>query len=81
MTQFDYTGVAGLYSGKSLRGSRAHATGVLRRPPRLRVSPLKTCPGAQHMGSLLEVDEARFDRRQIQALYDAPAYPLARRIK
>jgi hypothetical protein len=38
-------------------------------------------PGAQHMGSLLEVDEARFDRRQIRALYDAPAYPLARRIK
>ncbi|KIV60931.1 hypothetical protein SZ54_5134 [Rhizobium sp. UR51a] len=38
-------------------------------------------PGAQQLGSLLEVDEARFDYRAIRALYDAPGYPLHRRIK
>jgi hypothetical protein len=38
-------------------------------------------PDAQKLGSLLEVDEARFDHRQIRALYDAPAYPLHRRIE
>jgi len=38
-------------------------------------------PGAQQLGSLLEVDEARFEYGQIRALYDAPGYPLHRRIK
>jgi hypothetical protein len=28
---------------------------------------------------VLEVNEARFDERQIRMLYEAPAYPLLRR--
>jgi hypothetical protein len=29
---------------------------------------------------MLEIDEARFDQNQIRALYDAPDYPLSRRL-
>lgn len=81
LTQFDYTAVAGLYSGKSLRGSRGPRYRRFETAAEALRFAVEDMPGAQHMGSLLEVDEARFDRRQIRALYDAPAYPLARRIK
>jgi hypothetical protein len=35
-------------------------------------------PAALLGGSVIQVDENRFDARQIRELYDCPAYPLAR---
>jgi len=81
LTQFDYTGVAGLYSGKSLRGSRGPRYRRFETAAEALRFAIEDMPGAQQLGSLLEVDEARFDHRQIRAFYDAPAYPLVRRIK
>jgi hypothetical protein len=40
---------------------------------------IEELPVALLRGSVLEVDEARFDGAQMQALYDADAYPLTRR--
>jgi hypothetical protein len=37
-------------------------------------------PRSQQRGCLLEIEEARFDHNQIRALYDAPGYPLSRRV-
>lgn len=40
---------------------------------------IEELPVALLRGSVLEVDEARFDGAQMRALYDAEAYPLTRR--
>ncbi|OEC96913.1 hypothetical protein [Rhizobium sp. YK2] len=80
MTGFDYTGGAGLFAGR-VKGS----SGSLRyrrfdtAAEALRFA-IEDMPGVQQRGSLLETDEARFDHNQIRALYDAPDYPLSRRI-
>ncbi|NTJ66504.1 hypothetical protein G6M49_27495 [Agrobacterium rhizogenes] len=81
MTQFNYTVGAGLYSGKTMRGSsrlRYRRFETVAEALRFAVEDM---PGAQQRGSVLEVDEARFDHTQIRALYDALDYPLSRRTK
>lgn len=40
---------------------------------------IEELPSAFLSGTILEVDERRFDERQIRLLYDRPDYPLARR--
>jgi hypothetical protein len=39
---------------------------------------IEELPAALLLGSIIEVDEDRFDARQIRELYDCPAYPLPR---
>jgi hypothetical protein len=39
---------------------------------------IEELPAALLGGSVIEVNEARFDARQIRELYDCPAYPLPR---
>jgi hypothetical protein len=39
---------------------------------------IEELPAALQRGSIIEVDEDRFDARQIRELYDCPAYPLPR---
>jgi len=81
LTLFDYTGGAGLYAGKALGGRRRPRYGRFESAAEALRFAIEDMPGAQQLGSLLEVDEARFDYRAIRALYDAPGYPLHRRIK
>lgn len=81
MTQFDYTGEAGLYAGKAIGGSRGPRYRRFETAAEALRFAVEDMPGTQQRGSLLEVDEARFDHNQIRALYDAPDYPLLRRIK
>jgi len=51
------------------------------KPPQAVRFAMEDMPGSQLRGCVLEVNEARFDERQIRMLYDAPAYPLSRREK
>jgi hypothetical protein len=39
---------------------------------------IEELPAALLAGSIIQVDEERFDAAQIRELYDCPAYPLAR---
>jgi hypothetical protein len=39
---------------------------------------IEDLPAALLRGSVIQVDDDRFDARQIRELYDCPAYPLAR---
>ena len=80
MTRFDYTGGAGLYAGKSkagISGPRYRRFEAAAEALRFAVEDM---PNSQQRGSMMEIDETRFDQNQIRALYDAPDYPLSRRL-
>lgn len=81
MTRFDYTGSAGLYAGNAMVGRRGPRYRRFETAAEALRFAVEDMPDIQQRGSLLEVDEARFDHNQIRALYDAPDYPLLRRIK
>ncbi|MCL6708310.1 hypothetical protein M8R20_15020 [Pseudomonas sp. R2.Fl] len=80
MADFDYMTTAGLYAGKKHRGGnvspRYKRFDTAAEAVRFAIEDL---PGSQLQGSVLEVDEARFDGKQIRKLYDAPGYPFPRR--
>ncbi|MBB3660110.1 hypothetical protein FHX15_005379 [Rhizobium sp. BK650] len=81
MTRFDYTCGAGLYAGKAIRGSRGPRYRRFETAAEALRFAVEDMADIQQRGSLPEVDEARFDYNHIRALYDAPDYPLLRRIK
>lgn len=81
MTKFDYASGAGLYAGKTIRGSRCPRYRRFETVAEALRFAIEDMPGSQQRGLVLEVDEARFDHRQIRILYEAPDYPLPRRIK
>lgn len=80
MAEFNYMTNAGLYTGRKLRGAnvapRYKRFDTAAEAVRFAVEDLT---GSQLQGSVLEVEEARFDGRQIRSLYDAPGYPFPRR--
>jgi hypothetical protein len=79
MIAFDFNAPAELFSSASQGAARGHmyyrrfATGA----EAIRFA-IEELPAALLRGSILQVDEDRFDARQIRELYDCPAYPLAR---
>ena len=80
MTRFDYTGGAGLYAGKpkaGMIGPRYRRFETAAEALRFAVEDM---PHSQQRGSMLEIDEARYNHNQIRALYDAAGYPLSRRL-
>ncbi|MCX8999605.1 hypothetical protein NOF55_21090 [Rhizobiaceae bacterium BDR2-2] len=79
MPEFDYTTGAGLYAGKKFRGSSGPRYRRFETAAEAVRFAIEDMPGSQLRGSVLEVDETRFDDRQIRMLYDAPEYPLKRR--
>lgn len=79
MAEFNYTIEAGLYTGKTLRSSRGPRYRRFETAAEALRFAMEEMPGSQLRGCVLEVNEARFDERQIRVLYDAPAYPLSRR--
>jgi hypothetical protein len=79
MTDFDYAAPAELFACAS-RGSsrkpvqyRRFSSGA----EAIRYA-IEVLPAAQLVGAILEVDEDRFDGRQIRELYDNHEYPLPR---
>jgi hypothetical protein len=79
MIAFDYGAPAELFSrgSRGMRGGamqyRRFATGA----EAIRYA-IEELPDAQLAGSIMQVDEDRFDAMQIRELYHCPAYPLAR---
>jgi hypothetical protein len=77
---FDYDAEAELFSARSQKSNR-HAFGYKRfdRAADAVRFAIEEFPPEQLLRTHLEVEESRFDRSGIRRLYDAPAYPLARR--
>ncbi|MBX5224819.1 MULTISPECIES: hypothetical protein [unclassified Rhizobium] len=79
MTVFDYSAGAGLYPCKTI--NRRGRLGYKRFDSvaeALRFA-IEDMPASLLGGSVLEVEEARFDGLQMRKLYEAEAYPLTRR--
>lgn len=79
MATFDYSASAGLYPCKTVkRTTRLRYQRFDSVAEALRFA-IEDMPASLLRGSVLEVDEARYDGQQMQKLYEADAYPLPRR--
>jgi len=79
MSSFDYTVPAELYPSKSFFKTRTVRYQRFDTAAEALRYAIEELPGEMLRGSLLEVDEQRFESAEIKALYDAEAYPLPRR--
>lgn len=79
MIKFDYTIEAGLYAGKKSLGSRGTRYKRFETAAEAVRFAIEEMPISQLRGSVMEVDEARFDDKQIRMLYDSLDFPLSRR--
>ena len=81
MTTFDYNALAELYPARSWKRGAGHVSykrfEIAAEALRFAIEEL---PPQFLLGTYLEVDEARFDGRQIRQLYESEDYPLARRV-
>ena len=79
MTTFDYNALAELYPARSWKRSAGRVTykrfEVAAEAVRFAIEEL---PPEFLLGTYLEVEEERFDGRQIRSLYESEDYPLAR---
>ena len=79
MTAFDYNALAELYPARSWKGGAGRVTykrfEAASEAVRFAIEEL---PPQALLGTYLEVDEERFDSRQIRRLYDSADYPLQR---
>ena len=80
MTSFDYTALAELYPARSWKHNTGRVTykrfDVAAEAVRFAIEEL---PPESLLGTYLEVEEERFDGRQIRRLYESKDYPLPRR--
>lgn len=81
MAEFNYQNGAGLYTGKTLRSSRGPRYRRFETAAEAVRFAMEEMPSSQLRGCVLEVNEARFDEKQIRGLYAAAAYPLLRKDK
>jgi len=79
MSDFDYTALAELYPARSWKGGAGRVTykrfEVAAEAVRFAIEEL---PPQYLLGTYLEVEEKRFDGRQIRQLYESENYPLPR---
>ena len=79
MTTFNYNSLAELYPARSWKGNAGRITykrfEMAAEAVRFAIEEL---PAQALLGTYLEVDEERFDSRQIRRLYDSKDYPLPR---
>lgn len=80
MTTFDYTALAELYPARSWKRNAGRVTykrfEAAAEAVRFAIEEL---PPEFLLGTYLEVEEERFDGRQIRQLYESKDYPLPRR--
>jgi hypothetical protein len=79
MIAFDYDAPAELFSKRGQVASRGpmHYRRFATAAQAIRYA-VEELPAVLLGGCIMQVDEDRFDARQIRELYDCPAYPLAR---
>lgn len=81
MSNFDYTALAELYPARSWKGGAGRVTykRFEEAAEALRFA-IEELPPQALLGTYLEVEEKRFDGRQIRQLYESEDYPLPRRV-
>src|SRR5262249_48941279 len=78
MTVFDYAAAAELFpSRRKFRTTRAAYMRFATAAEAIRYA-VEVLPERSFLGTILEVDEQRFDSEKMRRLYDAAEYPLAR---
>lgn len=78
-SRFNYNAGAGFYPCRSRQRASGHRYRRFETAAEALRFAIEEFPNSLLRGSVLEVDEARFDGVQMQALYDGDAYPLRRR--
>ncbi|MEQ1902202.1 MAG: hypothetical protein ABL866_15890 [Devosia sp.] len=80
MPAFDYAAMAELYPSR--RFAKSHTTQYRRFDNAAEALRhiVEDMPAKWLAGSFLEVDEVRYEGAAIRALYEAPSYPLERRL-
>jgi hypothetical protein len=78
VTKFDYSALAELYPSKSFYKSRTVRYRRFDNAAEALKYAIEEMPAELLRGSMLEVEEERYEGDAIRALYDDPAYPLAR---
>jgi hypothetical protein len=78
MTHFDYSAPAELFPGKTTRGQRKVGYKRFSSAAEAVRYVIEDLPAVLVKGSLIEVDERRFEANGIRALYDDAAFPLER---
>lgn len=78
MKKFDYDALAELFPSRRYAKSQQAQYRRFEKASEAIRYIVEEMPEKWLIGSLLEVDEQRFEGQAIRALYDAPDYPLAR---
>ena len=81
MTKFDYSATAELFPGKNTRRSSRERYRRFSTAAEAVRYTIESLPAELVGGSVLEVEDRRFNGGQIRELYNAPACPLKRLVQ
>jgi hypothetical protein len=79
MSRFDYDAPAELFTGRSIRGSRAVRYHRFDSGAEALRFAMETLPREHLLAAVLKVNEVRFRHGEIQRFYEAKEYPLQRK--
>jgi hypothetical protein len=79
MSRFDYDAPAELFTGRSIRGSRAVRYHRFDSGAEALRFAMETLPREHLLAAVLKVNEVRFRHGEIQRFYEAKEYPLTRK--